>query len=519
MRAIASRFSAIALLLSCCSMTALSIGTARAEDVKPKASSVDLSYHSLERLVANTSIIWVDQDYQQIHQDASVPRLIEGFGKALAHYLKPEEGIKPEPIQPTAFYESLGAYVLPVSPDDAQGALDHLEDVEGLSPEDARAIRETFVVSPDMIVSILNATDCADRDAKELGQSGLQPNTVPVGVKRIGGGTQANFTRKIWIVDTGLDNASNFITVDANNAANCTLQAGGTTGATAMCKSSSAASFDQDLADQVGHGTMLAGIAAATGGTASGPSLVGVAPGATVVPVKIFGSQPDINLAGPPLAALDYVASHAATGDIVNLSWGAAWLEGMDRQQNLLATVLGQRTSKTGLIARLKKLIADKQLTIVTAAGNVDSVTRPSWVQFVMPAGAGSFPAPNTGCSLCTVSAVESKQDSNGKWSDVFWYDYPATATGSPRFGSDYGHNPPDFAEPGVNVISLWPRGTAHANRVNSCSGTSFAAAYLSGILVQGKAAAEYTVMRDPVSPGDPANANPVGVLAKSTAQ
>lgn len=547
MRAFASSLSVAALLLSCCSVAAIvagitagvAVGTlagaARAQDLTADGNDIDLSYHALAEKVANTSIIWVNDDGRQMLRDSSLSQVADSFGQVVAGYLN-HQGIQSEAIKATAIYESLGAFAMPVAPEDARRALQGMQQDEAEASFDkSRAMSGSLSVTPDMIVSIMDANDCADKAAMELEKAGIQADTVPNGVKRVGGGDAApdtGYPRKVWIIDTGLDNASNFIRVDIANAANCTKAKGGT-----ACAPSSAASFERDLADKIGHGTMLAGIIGATsapagagtvqagtvqtamttGAAGTGPSLRGVAPGATIVPVKIFGSQPNINLSGPPLAALDYVAARAAENDIINMSWGAAWLEGMDREPNNLATVLGAVGNRTGLIARIRKMIDDKHLTFVVAAGNVDAVTRPSWVQFVMPAGAGSYPKPNAGCSLCTVSAADSQQDgATGKWTDIFWYDHAVLPTGAPRFGSDYGHNPPDFAEPGVGVMSLWPRGRKGANRINACSGTSFAAAHLSGILVRGEVAADYTVTGDPDSPDDAKMADPMGILAKS---
>lgn len=516
MRAIASPFSAAALLMSCCGMALVgAVHSASAEDKYNGVNDVDLTYQQLARQVANTSIIWVDSNYRQIHKERSIGQIAETFGKAMDEFRKSSKNIKLEPMHATAVYEGLGGFAIPLSPAEAQRALDQMR-----TTSFDKDTGNSLSVSPDMIVSIMDATDCLDRDAREIDTTTLPPNTTPIGVKRVGGGgadMSATAQHKVWIIDTGLDNASKFIHVDADNAANCTvtIAAAGALAGSTICQPSNEHKFTRDLADRIGHGTMLAGIIAATPSSASAPGLVGVAPGVTVVPLKIFDRNPDINLSGPPLAALDYVAQRATAGDIVNISWGAAWLEGMDRDRTNIETMLGPLGHKTGLIARLQKLVTDQNLKLVVAAGNVDSTIRPSWVQLVMPAGAGSYPKPNMGCGICTVSAVESSQDSNGQWTDTFWFDQPATLQQSPHFGSNYGRNPPDFAEPGVAVLSIWPKKNDRANRVNSCSGTSFAAAYLSGVLARGEVAADYNVTGDPDSPTDKKGADPVGVLAK----
>lgn len=488
-------------------IAALTMFAPQARAQEEGSSSIEdkvVGYRELSRLVAHTSIIWVDDDFRAANP--SMADAADLFSDALLANSQTKNKDKAEKLLPLEVYENLGGFVFDAPPAEAEEALNFARD-NGIDAQ--KNLMPALSITSNMIVSLMDTEYCGE--PKAMNTTTLPPNTTPIGVHRVGGGVQKSYGRRVWIVDSGLDNASGFINVDKTLAANC-MQPG-------QCKVNPG-QFDQKLRDQIGHGTMIAGIIAARPPTGStGPSLLGVAPNAVVVPVKIFGAGGDTHLAGAPLRALDHILANASPGDIVNLSWGAAWLEGMNRRRNQLATVMGPSTNKTGLVAKLRSMADNRQLKIVVAAGNTDPAIRPSWVQFVMPGGAGSYPGANEGCAICTVSAVESTKP-GGSWVDKFWWDPPITGSkvgtgASGEFGSNYGHNPPDFAEPGVDVLSIWPRDNSAANQVNKCSGTSFAAGHLAGVLLRGNPEAEFTVTGDPDSPTDKNNADPVGVATE----
>jgi hypothetical protein len=112
----------------------------------------------------------------------------------------------------------------------------------------------------------------------------------------------------------------------------------------------------------------------------------------------------------------------------------------------------------------------------VLAAGNGEEEDKPLWVEFITPAAAGHYNGTNSG-HIYTVSAAESSQSNTTPyaWTDKWWK------------GSYYGNEPPDFAEPGHNIQSLWLRDGTQ-NTLKKCSGTSFAAPHLSGIVARGGA-------------------------------
>jgi prepilin-type N-terminal cleavage/methylation domain-containing protein/prepilin-type processing-associated H-X9-DG protein len=128
--------------------------------------------------------------------------------------------------------------------------------------------------------------------------------TIPTGVRRIGDrqstyqagrghGPRVNAT--VGIMDTGIDNTHPDLNV------------------VGMVPIATLTAFDVD-----GHGTSVAGVAAAID---NGFGVVGVAPGARLIAVKVLndsgaGADSDI------LAGMDYVAAHPSSFDVVNMSFG-----------------------------------------------------------------------------------------------------------------------------------------------------------------------------------------------------
>lgn len=297
-------------------------------------------------------------------------------------------------------------------------------------------------VGGDLLVSLVDGPSCT------APASLPQPPVVPLGVERVGGPFSGGYAgKRVWVIDTGLDlvTADGQIVVDRQIAADCTVPAGSS--AASPCVSGPAA----DLTDSVGHGTMLAGIIAAQPRGDSG--LYGVAPGATVVPIKVFGTDVFADFAEGPMRGIDYVAALASPGDVVNISWGGEWNRDL---KTFLVTYSG--------VNRALRRLAKDGVRIAIAAGN-----NRNWVQLVAPAGAGGYRAPSSDGVVMTASAVGSSKYAWLFWEDSFWG------------ASNYGRGTPDFAEPGVDVMSLWP-----GNMVRSCSGTSFAAPHLAGILLRG---------------------------------
>jgi subtilisin family serine protease len=176
--------------------------------------------------------------------------------------------------------------------------------------------------------------------------------------------------------------------------------------------------------DYNGHGTHVAGTIAAINNSTG---IVGVAAGATVVSVKVLdsaGVAPDTEV----LAGLQYIKGVARPGDVVNISIEA------DKGSTVLDLAV-QSFAGTGIF-------------VVMAAGNDSTDVDASHIS----------PADNDGPYLYTVSAVDQ--------------------TNTLASFSNYGLSV-DYAEPGVNIVSLAPGGGTATK-----SGTSMAAPHLSGILM-----------------------------------
>lgn len=229
---------------------------------------------------------------------------------------------------------------------------------------------------------------------------------IPVGVERVGGPQDGN-GRHAWIVDTGIDIQHRDLRVGAG--ANFVRDARGP--------------VSRSPDDENGHGTHVAGIVAALNNR---QDVVGVAAGATVHPIRVL----DANGSGTieaVLSGLEFVATNAHPGDVVNLSLGAK-----GHFQSLHDAVLA---------------LAERDMRISIAAGNAGAAAQdyePAHVEH-----------PN----VYTVSAIDH--------ADQF------------AIFSNFGNPPVDWASPGVDVVSLRAGGGTV-----SYSGTSMAAPHITGILL-----------------------------------
>ena len=247
---------------------------------------------------------------------------------------------------------------------------------------------------------------------------------TPWGVTRVGGGVSGNFC-KAWIIDTGVDLDNPDLNVD-------------TADSIAFARSKNGADDDN------GHGTHVAGTIAAIDNNID---VVGVAPGATVVPVKVLdrrgsGAWDDV------LAGIDYVAHHAASCDVANMSLGGGYSQALNDAV----------------------ITASHACTFVIAAGN-DGID-----------AANASPASANGGNILTISAID-QNDNLASW-------------------SNYGVPPVDFAEPGVNILSLKVGGGT-----TTMSGTSMATPHAAGLVLLGNIRTDGSTNPDPK--GD---VHPIGV-------
>jgi len=250
---------------------------------------------------------------------------------------------------------------------------------------------------------------------------------VPWGIERVGYGNGIGKTA--WIIDTGIDLDHPDLNVDA-------------------ARGYDFINGDALADDDNGHGSHCAGTVAAIDNEIG---VIGVAAGATVVPVKVLnrrgsGAYSEI------IAGIDFVGANASAGDAVNMSLGGGVYEPIDDAVYV--------ASQNGIYFAL-------------AAGNeTDDANNHS-------------PARVNGPNIWTISAMDSN-------------DYFASF-------SNYGNPPVDFCEPGVNIYSTY-KGGSYA----TMSGTSMAAPHMCGILLMTNG----NPNTDGYVNGDPdGNSDPIGTI------
>lgn len=243
---------------------------------------------------------------------------------------------------------------------------------------------------------------------------------VPYGITRVNGGVSYTGSNVAWVVDTGIDLDHEDLNVNAARGFN------------AFTSGRDAKSLD----DGNGHGSHVAGTIAAIGGNDVG--VIGVAAGATVIPVKVLDSRGSGSYSGV-IAGIDYVAANGSSGDVANLSLGGPVSKAVDDAV----------------------LSASENVKFILAAGNDGSDAN------------NSSPARVNGPNIFTISAT----DSNDNFASF----------------SNWGNPPVDYAAPGVAVKSSWKDGG-----YNTISGTSMAAPHAAGVLLLGNASTSGTANGDP---------------------
>jgi subtilisin family serine protease len=229
------------------------------------------------------------------------------------------------------------------------------------------------------------------------------PQVIPWGITRVGGAV-SGVGKTAWIIDTGIDYTHPDLTVNTARAK------------TYVTRTRSAT-------DDNGHGTHVAGIIAAKDNDIG---VVGVAAGASVVPVKVL-DRSGSGYYSWIISGVDYVAGTASSGDVANLSLGGPPYPALDE-------------------AVIK--LANKGVFVSLAAGNdADDAINYS-------------PARTNATNVYTVSAMGT--------GDIWAY------------FSNFG-TPVDYCAPGVSIKSCY-KGGAYA----TMSGTSMAAPHVAGILLLG---------------------------------
>lgn len=258
------------------------------------------------------------------------------------------------------------------------------------------------------------------------GNDGGGSQATPYGITRVNGGVAYTGSNVAWVIDTGIDLDHPDLNVDASSGFN------------AFTSGRDGKSLD----DGNGHGTHVAGTIAALDNS---EGVIGVAAGATVVPVKVLDSRGSGSYSGV-IAGVDYVGANGSNGDVANMSLGGPTSQALD--DAVLAA-------------------ASNGITFVLAAGNEGTDAN------------NSSPARVNGSNIYTISAM----DSNDDWA----------------YFSNYGNPPVDYAAPGVSINSTWKDGG-----YNTISGTSMASPHAAGILLLGNASTDGTVNGDPDGDADP---------------
>lgn len=224
-----------------------------------------------------------------------------------------------------------------------------------------------------------------------------------------------------FVIDTGISSSTNDLNVDSLSGYNWI---NGTANA----------------ADDNGHGTHVAGTIAAL---ANGFGVVGIAPGATVVPLKVLDASGGGSLTNV-ISAINYTLNTISS-------------RGIGMSSAVINLSLGSQTSYTSLDTAIRNA-AGQGMRFSIAAGNNGSD-----VDGFTPARTGNH------ANVYTVSAVDSsyRMASWSNWDKL---------TAKDRVDNI------DYADPGVNVVSL---GMTSGSLVNM-SGTSMASPHMAGILLAG---------------------------------
>jgi len=247
--------------------------------------------------------------------------------------------------------------------------------------------------------------------------------TIPYGILRVGYGSGVGKTA--WIIDTGVDLDHPDLTVDAS-------------------KGYDFINNDAYADDDNGHGSHCAGIVAAKDDAIG---VVGVAAGATIVPVKVLDRRGS-GAYSVIIAGVDFVATNAKAGDAANMSLGGGVYQPIDDAV--------YNASQKGIFFSL-------------AAGNESDDAN------------NHSPARVNGPNIWTISAM----DINDYWA----------------YFSNYGNPPIDYCMPGVSIYSTYKSGG-----YTTMSGTSMAAPHMCGVLLMtnGNPKTDGYVSGDPDGDPDP---------------
>lgn len=317
------------------------------------------------------------------------------------------------------------------------------------------------VVPPGRLAALQRDPRVAYVEANQVFHATAQ--TLPTGVNRINAdldpvahinGVDERVNADIAILDSGID----LTHPDLNlyRYTNCTV---GTVKKT--CKDN-----DSGADDGFGHGTHVAGIAAALD---NGSGVVGVAPGARLWAIKVLDDTGN-GTTSSIIAGIDYVTGHASEIDVANMSLGCV----------CTSTSMNTAVSNSvaaGVVYAISAGNDMMDVANVTPANNPSAIIVSALADF--DGKPGGLSSASQGYTTCT----ENQDDSFACFSN---------------FGSGV-----TIMAPGVNILSTWMGGGTA-----TLSGTSMASPHVAG------AAAIYRVKHpgstpDQVKAGLLAEANP----------
>lgn len=140
---------------------------------------------------------------------------------------------------------------------------------------------------------------------KDGGGGNSDPQVIPFGTARVGGGTTTS-THTAWVIDTGIDLDHPDLNVDTFRSISF-LRKGGAN-------------------DENGHGTYVAVTIVAIDNNIGS---VGDALGTTVVAVRVLDRRGSGSNSGV-IAGVDYVAANGISGDVANMSLGGGISSALD---------------------------------------------------------------------------------------------------------------------------------------------------------------------------------------------
>ena len=246
-------------------------------------------------------------------------------------------------------------------------------------------------------------------------QEEISTQVIPYGIKRVKGGETYTGKNVVFVLDTGIDVDHIDLNVEDKHGFNAFYDK----------KDGNRNQTKREFNDGHGHGTHVAGTIAAID---NNYGVVGVAAGATLVPVKVLddygrGSNSTV------IAGIDFVGHRGKKGDVANMSIGGPPSMAVDQ----------------AVINASEK----KGVWFVIASGNSS-----------MHANTMS-PQRANGKYIMTVASINSRDQFS-------WF-------------SNYGRPPVDLASPGEGILSTGLNDTYYYS-----SGTSMAAPHIAGLRLLG---------------------------------